>query len=489
MVRVSRSIVAGVLQRETFTGRRRLRAQRRDRCIGVGTGRPERHAFLCSFQRGSLCSGRKDGRVYSAYAQRFSPESHDLCRQRRALRSQFDWHPGARDQRTGRGYRRSSSCGRGARRCRRSSSFNSGLEQPATQRTGFVVRHVRGQWFCGASAGVSLNMNVRIAAAAYAVPADEEAVAAVLERERDRVEATLAPLSPKARQKAAEGLGLSRVRICGSKQPYDLVLEAVSTAMTEAGIVAQDINLILDYSTFPGENSQYLSFAHKLSDDLGAETSLNLSFKSGGCAGLHLAIKTALGWMSMDESIQTALLVTGDTAPAGSRSLLPVTVQGDAASAVILRRQGTEGPLLLGAEAMTLGHLHNAIALVKTNGHLEIKVDAACMENEVMPIYYLNLFWLVEKALAASSLRLKDIDHFIYSNISERDREGFRRMVGLPEGRLPATPMAEYGHTFASDLVINYVHLRREGRIHPGELLLFASAGIGFTWGVTLARA
>ncbi len=334
-----------------------------------------------------------------------------------------------------------------------------------------------------------MNINVRIAAAAYAVPDDEEDVAAVLERERDRVQATLAPLSQKARQKAAEGLGLSRVRICGGKQPYDLVLEAVSAAMAEAGVTGQDISLILDYSTFPGENSQYLSFAHKLSDELGAETSLNLSFKSGGCAGLHLAIKTALGWMSTDESIQTALLVTGDTAPQGSRSLLPITVQGDAASAVILRRQVTEGPLLLGVQAMTLGHLHNAIALVKTNGHLEIKVDAACMENEVMPIYYLNLFWLVEKTLAAFSLRLKDIDHFIYSNISQRDREGFRKMVGLPKGGLPTTPMAEYGHTFASDLVINYVHMQREGRIRPGQLLLFASAGIGFTWGVTLVRA
>jgi 3-oxoacyl-[acyl-carrier-protein] synthase-3 len=216
---------------------------------------------------------------------------------------------------------------------------------------------------------------------------------------------------------------------------------------------------------------------------------LNLSFKSGGCAALHLAIKTALGWMSTDESIQTALLVTGDTAPHGSRSLLPVTVQGDAASAVILRRDGVEGPLLLGVEAMTLGHLHDAIALVKTNGHLEIKVDAACMENEVMPVYYLNLFWLVQKVLAASSLSLNNIEHFIYSNISQRDRDGFRRMVGLPEGGLPATAMAEYGHTFASDLAINYVHLRREGRIRPGQLLMFASAGIGFTWGVTLARA
>jgi 3-oxoacyl-[acyl-carrier-protein] synthase-3 len=332
-------------------------------------------------------------------------------------------------------------------------------------------------------------MNVRIASAAYAVPHDSESVEAVLERERDRVQTTLAPLSPNARQKAAEGLGLSRVRVCGGKQPYDLVLEAASTAIAEAGITGQDVNLIVDYSTFPGENSQYFSFANKLSAELGAETSLNLGFKSGGCGALHLAIKTALGWMSTDESIQTALLVTGDGAPQGSRSLLPITVQGDAASAVILTRTGAEGPFLLGVEAMTLGHLHDAIALVKTNGHLEIKVDAACMENEVMPVYYLNLFWLVKKVLAANSLSLSNIDHFIYSNISQRDREGFRRMVGLPEGGLPVTPMADYGHTFASDLVINYVHLQREGRIRPGQLLLFASAGIGFTWGVTLVRA
>ncbi len=332
-------------------------------------------------------------------------------------------------------------------------------------------------------------MNVRIASAAYAVPPDVETVEAVLHRERTRVETTLAPLSAQSRRKAVEGLGLSRVRVCGGKQPYDLVLEAALTAIAEAGITARDINLILDYSTFPGENAQCLSFAHKLSAELGAETSLNLSFKAGGCAALHLAVKTALGWMSTDESIQNALLVTGDAAPHGNRTLLPITVQGDAGSAVILRRRGTEGPLLLGVEAMTLGHLQDAIALVRTNGHLEIKVDAVCIENEVMPIYYLNLFRLVQKVLAASSLSLSDVDHFLYSNISLRDREGFRKMLGLPEGSLPPTHMAEYGHTFASDLVINYVHLRREGRIRPGQLLLFASAGIGFTWGVTLARA
>jgi 3-oxoacyl-[acyl-carrier-protein] synthase III len=342
-------------------------------------------------------------------------------------------------------------------------------------------------------------MNVRLAAAAYAVPPDDEAVEAVLKRERSRVETALSPLNPESRQKALDGLGLNRVRICSEKQLYALILEAASNAIAEAGITAPDINLILDYSTWSSEswsneNSPSLSFAHRLSADLGAENSMILSFKVGGCAGLHVAIKTALGWMKTDDSIQTVLLITGDAAPQGNRSLLPISMHGDASSAVILRRDGTQSPLthgpsLLAVEAMTVGTLHKAITMARTNGHVDIVVDALCMEREVMPVYFLNMFLVINKALAAASLTLKDIDHFIYSNISRRDREGFCKMLGLPKGSLPSTPMEEYGHTFASDLIINYVHMRRDGLIRPGQLLLFASAGIGFTWGVTIARA
>jgi 3-oxoacyl-[acyl-carrier-protein] synthase-3 len=321
------------------------------------------------------------------------------------------------------------------------------------------------------------------------VPSNEEKVEDILERERLRVETTLAPLSAMARQKALDNLGLSRVRVCGSQQPYDLALMAAKAAIDEAGISAHNIDLIVDYSTFPGENQKSISFAHQLSVDFGAETSMPLSFRAGGCGALHLAIKTALGWMSMDERIQTALLVTGDTAPQHNRSLLPITVQGDAASAVVLRRESAQGPRILGVEVMTLGHLHNAIALTQVDGKIQLAADALMIEHKVMPIFYLHLFRLANKVLSDAGLRLSDVDHFIYSNLSRRDREGFRRMVGLPEGGLPLTRMAEFGHTFASDLVINYAEMRREGLIHHGQLLLFASAGIGFTWGVTLARA
>ena len=335
-------------------------------------------------------------------------------------------------------------------------------------------------------------MSVRIIATAYALPPTVETVDSVLERERARVEAALRPLSESLRQRCLEGLGLERVRVCGERQPYALALEAATAALAEAGLATRDLDLIIDFTTLPGQDGQYLSFAQKLSADLGAETSLNFSFRVGGCAGLHLALKTATALMDSDESLLTALLVTADSPPPRSRSLLPITVQSDAASAVVLRQGAQGGPLILGTEVLTLGHLHDVISICRgADGRqdLTIEVDSARLEAELMPIYYLHFFRLVHKLLQRTSLQLSDIDHFIYSNISRNDLQGFIRTLGVPEEKVASGGLAEYGHTFASDLVINYTDLRRNGRVRPGQLLLFASAGVGFTWGVTLARA
>jgi 3-oxoacyl-[acyl-carrier-protein] synthase-3 len=118
-----------------------------------------------------------------------------------------------------------------------------------------------------------------------------------------------------------------------------------------------------------------------------------------------------------------------------------------------------------------------------------IDVDPVRIENELMPIYYLNYFRLIGKILDRFSLQLADIDYFIYSNLSGTDRDGFIKAMRLPEEKVITTGLAEFGHTFASDLVINYVDFCRDHRLSPGQRVMFASAGIGFTWGVTLASA
>jgi 3-oxoacyl-[acyl-carrier-protein] synthase-3 len=335
-------------------------------------------------------------------------------------------------------------------------------------------------------------MNIRVASTAYAVPPDSVDVAQVLSDERSRVNAALDPLSENLRKRVLDNLGVNRVRVCGSKQPYDLALAAASQALADAAIRPADLDLIIDFVTLPGKDGQYLSFSQKISHDLGAETSFNLSYRVGGCAGLHIALKNAVALMKADTNLKTALLFTADSAPPGSRSLLPIAVQGDAGSALILIKDGLRGPTLLATEVLTLSHLYDTIDVCRGSNGLEslvINVDSTRIEREVMPIYYLNFLRLITKALEKSGSDLTDIDHFIYSNISNTDRNGFIQALRLPPEKVAPSRIRDLGHTFASDLVINYTDLCRDEKIKPSQLLLFASAGIGFTWGVTIARA
>ena len=331
-----------------------------------------------------------------------------------------------------------------------------------------------------------------MASTAYALPSKTVDVDLVLIEERARIEAALAPLSERMRKRTLEGLGMKQVRVCGRRQPYDLAREAASLALDKARITAGEVDLILDFVTLPGKSGQYLSFSQKLSLDLGAETSLNLSYRVGGCAGLHLAMKNALALMQTDDNLRTALLVTADSPPQGSRSLLPITVQGDAGSSVVLTKKDVPGPEVLGTEVLTLGHLHDVITIARSHDgrdDMVIHVDSARIESELMPIYYLNFLRLIGRLLDRFSLRLDDIDHIIYSNLSRTDRDGFVKALGLPASKVVSAGLLELGHTFASDLVINYTDYEHTRPLEPGQLVLFASAGIGFTWGVTLARA
>jgi len=334
-------------------------------------------------------------------------------------------------------------------------------------------------------------VTIRLVGSAYELPPTVETTAEVLDRERERAQAALAAVSPGLRRRVVEDLGIERVRACGAMDPFELMVPAARAALDEAGLPGRRVDLIVDYSTLPGETGVSAPLAPRLAVELGAEASLNLSFKFGGCAGFHLAVKQASALMRADPRLRVALLVATDSPPPGNRSLLPITIQGDAGSAAVLRSDGGEGPEIEATEVLTLGHLHEVIVLERGPGGngLELRIDAAMVERAVMPVYYLHFHRLVNKVLSDAGLKLSDVDHFVYSNLSRGDREGFIRAFGIPPDRAPRTAMLDHGHTFASDLVLNYTDLRREGRVAPGQRLLFASAGIGFTWGVTLARA
>ena len=167
---------------------------------------------------------------------------------------------------------------------------------------------------------------------------------------------------------------------------------------------------------------------------------------------------------------------------------MPITIQGDAGSAVVLRKDPAQGPEILGTEVRTLGHLHGVITpeLSSDASGLRLRVEATQLQDAVMPIYYLNFHRLVHKLLSDHGLTLSDIDHVVYANVSRTDHDGFIQALRVPAERMRTSMMRSCGHTFGSDVVLNYTELQRANLIKPHQRLLLASAGAGFAWGVTL---
>ncbi len=59
-------------------------------------------------------------------------------------------------------------------------------------------------------------------------------------------------------------------------------------------------------------------------------------------------------------------------------------------------------------------------------------------------------------------------------------------MLGLREDQ--SLYLADYGHIGAPDQVLALELAGAEGRLHDGDLVVMASAGLGFTWGATALR-
>ncbi|RPJ53380.1 MAG: hypothetical protein EHM24_32960, partial [Acidobacteria bacterium] len=199
-------------------------------------------------------------------------------------------------------------------------------------------------------------MTIHLAACAYALPEASEDAASVLSRERVRVEAALGAVTPGLRRRVEANLGIARVRVCAAgEQPYYLARRAAIEALDKAGIPAGRVDLLIDYSTLPGSGTEYVPMTHRLATDLGLEASLNVNLKFSGCAAFHLAVKLAASLMRADDQLRVALLVAADTPPLGSRSLMPITVQGDAGSAVVLSSDDSVSPEIVSTAVLTLG--------------------------------------------------------------------------------------------------------------------------------------
>lgn len=263
----------------------------------------------------------------------------------------------------------------------------------------------------------------------------------------------------------------------------DLALEACKSALTAAGLQAQDIDLIIVATSTP--DMVFPSTACILQNKLGANGCAAFDVQAV-CSGFVYALTVA------DAMIRTGgankALVVG--AEVFSRLLdftdrTTCVLFGDGAGAVVL--EASETPGILASDLHADGK-HVGILCVPghvSNGHI---LGDPLLKMDGQAVFKLAVGVLEDAAratLAKAGKTEADIDWLIPHQANIRIMQSTAKKLKLPMDKVVVT-VDQHGNTSAASIPLALDSAVRAGRVKPGQNLMLEGVGGGFTWGAVL---
>lgn len=92
---------------------------------------------------------------------------------------------------------------------------------------------------------------------------------------------------------------------------------------------------------------------------------------------------------------------------------------------------------------------------------------------------------VIEETLTLANMPASEVDHYICHQANSRILEAARERFGLPESKLRVN-IDRLGNTVAGSCPLVFDELMQEGRIKPGQRVMFIAFGAGLTWGASL---
>ena len=265
----------------------------------------------------------------------------------------------------------------------------------------------------------------------------------------------------------------------------DLALEAAKSALTAAGLTAQDIDLIIVATSTP--DMVFPSTACILQAKLGASGGAAFDLQAVCCGFVYaLSVADAL----IKTGAATKALVIG--AEVFSRILdftdrTTCVLFGDGAGAVVLEASDTPGILASdlhadGKHAGILcvpGHVSGGKVLgdplVKMDGQAVFKLAVGVLEEAA------------RASLAKAQLTEADIDSLIPHQADIRIMQSTARKLKLPMDKVVVT-VDQHGNTSAASIPLALDTAVRAGQVQPGQTLMLEGVGGGFTWGAVVLK-
>ena len=284
------------------------------------------------------------------------------------------------------------------------------------------------------------------------------------------------------------------------EHPTSMGLKAAESALKIGNTDPEEIDLI----TYCGSgyyDYQFWSPAASIQHTLGAHNAYAFDLKNA-CNGGNLGIRVSAMLLAGDPSKRTALVICSDTlSPVldyHNRDNLPFFALADGASAAILLKDEPTNTLLSYA-GITDGTLDDYVRVsfggtrtLSNPGHphdqRHFSVDPTKALADILPEVFLgNFVEVIRRAVRQSGYEPGQIRWLLTNQIKKTRVLDILCALGLNETNTRFT-MRNYGSIGPGDTLFSLALLLEEHLISPGDLVVLASSGIGFSWGAQVIR-
>ena len=263
----------------------------------------------------------------------------------------------------------------------------------------------------------------------------------------------------------------------------DLATAAGRAALHDAGLTADDVDVIIVATTTP--DHPVPATAPIVAARLGRTcTAFDLN---AACSGFVYGLQVGAG---IAAGGSTVLLIGAETltryVDPDDRSI--AVLFGDGAGAVVLQRDdaSTIGPFDLGSDGSEL-----EILWMRAGGsrepfdpiaHAEASSRMSMRGGDVYRHAVTRMTSSSQIVLEAASMTIDDVDLMVGHQANLRILEAVGQRLGLPEDRCHVT-VDRHGNTSAASIPLALDDARQQGLLDPGTRLLLTAFGGGLTWG------
>ena len=265
---------------------------------------------------------------------------------------------------------------------------------------------------------------------------------------------------------------------------------AARRALDAAGIAASQIDLIIVATATPDQT--FPASATIVQNNLGCNGGIAFDI-AAVCSGFLYALTTADALLRGGNA-RCALVIGAETF---SRILdwddrTTCVLFGDGAGAMVLEAievdpADTSAPGIIASRLHADGAYNDMLyvdggpSTTQTVGKLRMK------GREVFRHAVVNLASVLEEVLVEAGLTAADIDWVVPHQANIRILDATARKLSLPPEKVIVT-VDHHANTSAAAVPLAFDEAVRDGRIKPGDLVMFEAMGGGFTWGAALAR-